>query len=516
MASLSGYSNKLYSGARGLDDKIHEYKILAKEQGSDKYSKLREISKSVPSDPQLFYEDFGLFTHGLTQQPVPKLAFYQEEFIKIIDQYKYALAVKSNRIGLSSAVLDLSLFRHMITDCAGYQALIMAQGQDLSREHLYTLHKDVLNSEKYADFIISIGDRDVNLLRGEKSRITELFLRNPFNPKKPTRIIALPTTLSKSVTWKEVKYIMVSDITVSTKDYTPILKSLYTRLAMTRGYYVIETIPNGPRGEVYDIWLRNKAHGSKDFQVKEYPIGYAIEAGVVSKEFIEEERERQGLDFARLYECSFAATGGNVFNTYDVDRCTVKTEVYDPWDVDFIHNINYPKSMGVDIGHRVSQAGIVILQMRNGYIEVLDATQVKEPNAWVVNYAYDQMTRFNIENAFVDSAASPFISDFKNKINETAYVMMTDIVNVPTTSERIVPVPFHPLNKPMLIHANNMVANGYLRIHESFKDLINQMKMAVHYDGKLIKNKSNDMTLDLLDALFMALLRFGFELEREK
>jgi hypothetical protein len=499
-----------------MRDKFEEFKILLREQGNDKYSKLREISNKVPSDPQLFYEDFGLFTHPLTQQPVKQLAFYQEEFIRLIDLYKYALAVKSNRIGLSSAILDLSLFRHMITDCAGYQALIIGQNQRLSREHLYSLHKDALNSEKYADFIIGIGDRDVSLLRGERSRITELFLRNPFNPKKPTRIIALPPALSNAVSWKEVKYILCSDIAVAPRDPSPVIKALYTRLAMTRGYFVIETIPNGPQGEIYDIWLKHHAHGSKDFQVKDYPIGYAIQAGVVTKEFIDEERERQGLDFARLYECSFAATGGNVFNLYDVDRCTVNSEVYDPWNSEFIHNINYPKSMGIDIGHRVSQAGIVILQMRNGYIEVLDAMQAKEPNSWVVNYAYDQMTRFNIENAFVDSAASPFISDFKNKINETSYVMMTDIVDVPTTSERIIPVPFHPLNKPMLIHANNMVANGYLRIHESFKDLINQMKMGQHYDGKLIKNKGNDMTLDLLDALFMALLRFGFEIEREK
>jgi hypothetical protein len=502
---------------KDFNNEIDEVITQIGEVKSGRYVRLAEISRKVPKDPQLFYEDFGLFIHPLTQEPVKQLAFYQQEFIKLIDQYKYAAAIKSNRIGLSSAILDLSLFPHMITDCAGYQALIMGQNQRLSREHLYSLHKDVLNSEKYADFIIGIGDRDINLLRGESSRITELFIRNPFNPKKPSRIIALPPVLSNAVSWKEVKYIMCSDIAVAPRDPSPVIKALYTRLAMTQGYYVIETIPNGPTGEIYDLWLRNKAHGSKDFQVKEYPIGYAIQAGVVTKEFIEDEKERQGIDFARLYECSFAATGGNVFNLYDVDRCVVNTDVYDPWNPAFIHDINYPKSMGIDIGHRVSQAGIVILQMRNGYIEVLDAMQTKDhPNAWVVDYAYDQMMRFNIENAFVDSAASPFISDFKDRINETAYVMMTDIVNTPTTSERIVPVPFHPLNKPMLIHANNMVSNGYLRIHESFKDLINQMKMATHFDGKLIKNKGNDLTLDLLDALFMALLRYGFELEREK
>ena len=50
------------------------------------YDELRDVK--VPTDPQKFYEDFGLFEHPLTRQPVPKLTSYQ---YKIIQQQGYTM-----------------------------------------------------------------------------------------------------------------------------------------------------------------------------------------------------------------------------------------------------------------------------------------------------------------------------------------------------------------------------------------------------------------------------------------
>jgi hypothetical protein len=498
---------------QNLADDIKEFENLLDEQKNERYETLKQKVAASSNDPQLFYEEFGLFTHPSTNEPVKQLTSYQKEFWNDIDRYKYAMAIKSNKIGLSTLVL-LHMFRRMITDCCGYQALIIAQSSRMSREHLYTLQKMIANSEKYSDFMISVGDRDINMLRGESTRITEMYLRNPHNPKKPTRIISIPAIPGAAVSWKEVKYIMVSDITMSDRDYDPVIKSAFTRLAQTRGYFVLETIPNGPQGIVYDIWLRNRTQQGTDFKVREYPVLLAVEAGLITEEFLEGEKQRNGLDFDRLYNCSFAATGGNVFDLQEIDNCI--TDTYDPDNPEFVHNMNYPKSMGIDPGYRTSKAGIVILQMRNGAVEVLDATQlVQKPNSYLVDYVYDQMLRFSIENVYVDASASSFISDIKDKINETAYVMMKEVMDNPQISERIVPVPFYPLNKPMLIHANNIVSDGYLKIHKSFQELTNQMKIAQHINGKLTKNKDG-ATLDLLDALFLSLLRFDFQTERQK
>jgi hypothetical protein len=465
----------------------------------------------MPKDVSEFYKDFGLLEHPLTSEPVQDLTSYQKEAWHDVERYRYVLNIKSNKIGLSTSHL-LCLFYHMITDCIGYQALIIAQNMRMSREHLYTLHKMILNSEKYKPFLVSIGDKDVNLLRGETSRVTEMFLRNPHNPNKPTRIIAIPATAGSAVSWKEVKYIMASDITMTDKDYDQTVRGLFTRLANTQGYFIIETIPNGPQGLVYDTWLRNRTQQGTDFKVREYPVLLAVEAGLITEEFLEKEKQRHGPDYDRLYNCSFAATGGNVFNLQEVDFC-ISSANYEPDDVTFIHNRNYPKSMGVDPGYRTSKAGVILTQMRNGEIEIIASEELTGPNSYVVNYVYDMMNQYSVENIFVDVAASAFITDLKDMINESSYNIMKDMTANPSATERIVPVTFHPMNRMMMVHANQLVSDKYLKIHKTHENLINQMKIATHINGRLIKN---EQTLDLVDALFLSLLKYDFIIERTK
>lgn len=499
-------------------DKFREYlketKESVKSRAANRYNLLSKMVGNIPSDPSLFYKDFGLLEHPLDGSPVEDLTSYQKESWKDVERYKYVLDIKSNKIGLSTLHL-LCLFYHMITDCIGYQALIIAQTLRMSREHLYTLHKLILQSEKYRPFLISIGDRDVNLLREETSRVTEMFLRNPLNPHKPTRLIAIPLNAGSAVSWKEVKYIMASDITMTDHDYDPVVKGLFTRLANTQGYFVIETIPRGPTGLVYDTWLRNRTQGSTDFKVREYPVHMAVEAGLITEEFLEGERQRHGIDFDRLYNCSFAATSGNVFDLREIEFCTLSSD-YNPNDSTFLRNRNFPKAMGIDPGYRTSKAGIVVAQFRNGVIEIILSKEMQEPNSVLVYECFDIMNRYAIENVFVDVSAAAFISDLKDRINESTYEIMKDMQHIPTTMERIVPVPFNPMNKAMLVHANQLVSDKFLKIDKSMESLLNQMRNAIHNNGRLIKDSEQGMTYDLLDALFLCLLHFDFMIEKTK
>lgn len=506
---VSSYQSRLAKYKSHFDDTVKAISSKA----ANRYNFISKLKDSIPSDASLFYKDFGLLEHPLTGNPVEDLTSYQKEAWSDVERYRYVLDIKSNKIGLSTSHL-LCLFYHMITDCIGYQALIIGQNMRMSREHLYTLHKLILNSEKYRPFLISIGDRDVNLLREETSRVTEMFLRNPNNPHKPTRIIAIPANVGSAVSWKEVKYILCSDITMSDHDYDPVIKGLFTRLANTQGYMVIETIPRGPNGLVYDTWLRNRTQGSTDFKVREYPVLLAVEAGLITEDFLKGEKQRHGIDFDRLYNCSFAATEGNCFDLQEIEYC-MTSAAYDPNDISFFRNRNYPKTMGIDPGYRTSKAGIVVAQFRNGVIEILVAKEMQEPNSVLVNEVFDLMNRYVIENIFVDSSAAAFISDIKDRINESTYETMKDMIRIPTNMERIIPVPFNPLNRAMLNHANQLVSDKFLKIHRSHEALLIQMRNARHVQGKIVKGE-NGMTYDLLDALFLALLKFDFMLEKVK
>ena len=96
-------------------------------------------------------------THPRTGKQVPELAQYQVDLWKRGYVYKYRLVIKSNKIGLTTSSL-LELFYHMITDCAGFEALIFAQKYTIARDHIRTLRRMILQSDKYRQFLISLID----------------------------------------------------------------------------------------------------------------------------------------------------------------------------------------------------------------------------------------------------------------------------------------------------------------------------------------------------------------------
>lgn len=82
--------------------------------------------------------------------------------------------------------------------------------------------------------------------------------------------------------------------------------------------------------------------------------------------------------------------------------------------------------------------------------------------------------------------------------------------------ERVVPVVFNPLGRQMLTSTVRVVSDKYLRVHNSFQNLISQMKAALHSEGKLIKNRIEGQSFDLIDSLFLVLPHYNFELELQK
>jgi hypothetical protein len=93
---------------------------------------------------------------------------------------------------------------------------------------------------------------------------------------------------------------------------------------------------------------------------------------------------------------------------------------------------------------------------------------------------------------------------------------MKDMDQNQPNMERVVPVTFNPLNRQMLTNAVRIVSDGFLRIHPSFQSLIAQMRAAQHSEGKLIKNKMEGRSFDLIDSMFLALLHYYFSLELQK
>jgi len=298
------------------------------------YSEVAEkVNVVVPLDPEEFYKDFGFLTHPRLKdengQPVvvEKLAPYQREFWA----YKgNALAIKSQKIGLTTTSLLEDFQFTLLPEGAGKDVLVIAQNQLLADDHILTLKRMIYQSKKYSQFLVTTPDA----FREEKTKMSVIYVKNLYDTNRPSRIIALGKSEASVWSWKNVGKIHMSDVAkLEIKEQKNFFAAVYSRLANTEGIIKIETPPNGQQGEVYNIYNKSRAKiienngnvldtfaedpadNASKFRIFEYPAVEAVKAGIISREFLEQERTELGdLLFSQLYECNFLPPGNQWYN----------------------------------------------------------------------------------------------------------------------------------------------------------------------------------------------------------
>jgi len=273
-------------------------------------------SKDVPLDPQQFYEKIGLLEHPDTRKPVPKLTRYQKMIWLDAFRYKYRLVIKSQKIGLTTSALMEDFQKALLPldhplSCRGREILIIAQTYKMAREHLDTLYNMIVMSEKYHRYLLSKPIKHPAGTLRHRTKADMLSIYNPSNPQKPTRIIALGPRASGVWSWKNVKHIHMSDVAaIDQVDDAPMFGAAFSRLANTNGTILIETPPRGQRGKVWDIYKMSELHGNEEyeeakFKVRKIPADMAVQSGLITQGFLDQEQVRLGLLYPMFYEAEF-------------------------------------------------------------------------------------------------------------------------------------------------------------------------------------------------------------------
>jgi hypothetical protein len=443
---------------------------------------------AIPAEPDPFYADLGCLSHPRTGKPVPHLAQYQAETWKALLECGRVLVVKSNKIGLSTSTLMMDFQLAVLPSsnprsCRGYDQLVIAQTIQHAREHLYTLRKLVLDSSKYRPWLIT-KSRDT-VLKDEATKVTVLYIRNPENENRPSRIIGLGLNNAGSIlSWKNVKHVHVSDPTAAEGDYAPAINAAMTRLANTAGSMIIETVPAGPQGRVYELFQQSKTSQSA-FRVFEIPASAAVKAGVISQEFLDAEKLRLGALYSQYYEARFVAAGGSIFLPSHVDACVSRYGLALQQGAERV--------MAADWGFGTSRTAIVGIERRaDGKLYVIECRQFERSSVSdVVDFIAMQYHRDGYFYCYADGSQPGIIKD----LQEGSQPMGRLSVDVR-------PVVFREELSSMVQETVRAVREARVLVHPEFADLVQQLK-AVQYDSRGNPDKSA-YSMDLFDAFMMA------------
>ncbi|MEO9294290.1 MAG: hypothetical protein ABI347_01675 [Nitrososphaera sp.] len=444
---------------------------------------------AIPAEPGPFYADLGCLPHPRTRRSVVQLAPYQIETWKALLECGRVLVIKSNKIGLSTSTLMVDFQLAVLPSshprsCRGYDQLLIAQTIQHAREHLYTLRK--LDSPKYRPWLI-VKSHDM-VLKDEATKVTVLYIRNPENENRPSRIIGLGLNNAGSVlSWKNVKHIHISDPTAAEGDYSHAINAGMTRLANTSGSMVIETVPAGPRGRIYELFQQFNAAsgGPAAFRVFVIPASEAVKAGVIAQDFLDAERERLGGLYGQYYGAKFVAAGGSILLPSQVDACVMRYSLA-------LQEGAY-RVMAVDWGFGSSRTAIVGIERRvDGRLYVVDCRQFERAAvSGVIDLVALQYHADGYSQCYADSSQPGIIKDLQDG---------SELTGRPAVDVR--PVVFREELPGMVQEVVKAVREARVLIHPEFADVISQLK-AVQYDRKGNPDKSAH-TMDVFDAFMMA------------
>ncbi|MHB1910207.1 MAG: hypothetical protein ACYCQJ_15220 [Nitrososphaerales archaeon] len=255
-----------------------------------------EIS-SIPTDFTEFNLEIGLPVHPVTNLPTALLPYQVQ-----IGEYLHdnVLVNKSNKIGVTEAILRKYAYRGVIGDCQGYQMMIGAQERELAIENLSRLAQMFENSYKLRNLV-------------KESKATRLKLKNG------TVYFVMPRNSNAMRGWPRLKAAFLDEAShYGLLEDEQIITATSARLANTNGYLDIVSTPHGQRGFFYRLCVQADA-GKIPFRYFRLPYTVAL-GQLISQDKIDRDRATMRPDeFRGEYECEFIASGNAAIESEIVD-----------------------------------------------------------------------------------------------------------------------------------------------------------------------------------------------------
>ena len=470
--------------------------------------------EDIPLEPAEFYKDFGYLHHPRTHEPIEQLAPYQYNIWN--SKSKVTIVVKPQKTGITTSCL-LQDFQTAITTGRGRDILIVAQTLGHAIEHIYTLKRLIVDSPKYRKYLITKSSE--MFFKEEKTKMGAIFIKNPDDPFRPSRIIAAPFSVHGLWSWKNVYRIHMSDVAATdTINDKEVYEAAGTRFASTEGYWLIESPPNGVNNYYYELYEQYKSNTDPAVNVIVVHIDDAISHNVVTREFIESERIRLKHTFSKYYGSEFLESQGNLFNIDAIDRAIAKGAYYSPAE----YRVATPKFMAADLGFASSKFAVIVGEWDRTvrHLRILHCEEMQSP---MFENAIDRILELrkqygNVLNIALDATSrQEFCMALKSRVGEDSFwprvkkKMDECKVKGYNIEKRmiVVPIIFSTESKlKMSAHLQQLLedSRSLVAIPPQFTNLISSLKGAVFDDNGLLDKQQSPYN-DILDS-FMMLSQF--------
>lgn len=404
-------------------------------------------------------------------------------------------------------------FQTAITKGKGRDILIIAQTLGHAIEHIYTLKRLIVNSPKYRKYLITKGSE--MYFREEKSKVSAIYIKNPDNPFRPSRIIATPFSVHGVWSWKNVYRIHMSDVAATeTIDDKSVYEAAGTRFASTEGYWLIESPPNGTNNYYFELYEKYKDNTDPTTQVLVVNIEDAISNQVVSREFIDSERKRLGHIWFKYYGSQFIEASGNLFSLASIDKAIELGKQHNPEEFRQYSE----KYIAIDQGYSSSKFVILVGEWNRELrqLRILHGEEMQSP---LFENAQDKVLQLrkeygNVLNIGFDATSrNEFGMSLKVKIGEDSHwkrvkQKMDECKTKNYLIEKrmiVVPIIFTTESKLfMSSHLQQLLddSRGLVSINPKFDKLITSLKGAV-FDDRGMLDKEASPNNDWLDSLMM-------------
>lgn len=344
---------------------------------------------------------------------------------------------------------------------------------------------------------------------------------------RPTRIIALGASEGGVWSWKNVAKIHMSDIAATNLvDDSGLFAAAFSRLANTDGSLVIETPPRGARGRVYEIFEQIQK-GESEFSLHIVKADQAVQAGLISMEFLRAEKQRLGPLYPQYYEAEFLEGMGNLFSVISIEKAV---ELGKQCDDPSQYREYSEKYMAVDQGYSTSKFAIIVAEMNrydnpnHKFIKILHCEEMQSP---LFENARDRVLELrkkygNVQNiAFDATSRQEFGMSLKSVIGEMSY--WPKVKEKMDESKKkgydiakrmfVVPIIFTTESKLLMSEHTRQILDDsrqLVAINPKFTNLITSLKGAIFDDRGLLDKEASPYN-DILDCFMMLMTFFRFK-----